>query len=183
MVKLDKPIDFVTGKTSPIGLPDKKYNEIGKNVYVAGQGFVYQQSWHTNGDGPEPYTECAPGAVFEGKKLDQEYGCQQGHSPSMEKVDGKENPCFHFNYQQKNKVHTSSNSYKCAWKDKRQTNKHEMVYSSDHSRKCKMAKKAICPDSIISFDEIPMLCLLIPCLVRNFPLGMKHMPPMMQHRK
>ena len=114
LVKLDKPIDFVTGKTSPIGLPDKKYNEIGKNVYVAGQGFVYQQSWHTNGDGPEPYTECAPGAVFEGKKWDQEYGCQQGHSPSMEKVDGKENPCFHFNYQQKNKVHTSSNSYKCA---------------------------------------------------------------------
>ena len=115
MVKLDKPIDFVTGKTSPIGLPDKKYNEIGKNAYVAGQGVVYQQSMHTNGYGPEPYTECAPGVVFEGEKWDQwESGCIQGHPPSIYDEDGKETPCFYFNNNQTNKVHTSSNSYKCA---------------------------------------------------------------------
>ena len=118
LVKL-KPIDFVIGKTSPIGLPDRKYNEIGKYAYVAGRGAVYQKSWHTNGDGPEPYTECAPGVKFMNApgKVDEwnqwEHGCEPNRPPSNYEIDGKDSPCIHFNYQHKDKVQTSSNLYKC----------------------------------------------------------------------
>ena len=72
LVKLKQPFTeeyFATGAAVPIGLPESNYNEIGKFAFVAGYGVVYQQSLHTNGDGPEPYTQCAPGSVWDGEKF------------------------------------------------------------------------------------------------------------------
>ena len=70
LVKLDRPIEDAQLKDyNPICLPSSSYNEVGKSVYVVGVGTVFQQSLHTNGDGPEPYSQCAPGAVLEGKKI------------------------------------------------------------------------------------------------------------------
>ena len=72
LVKLEEPVDedyFSSGVVAPLGLPESNYNEIGKIAFVAGYGVVSQQSLHTNGDGPEPYTQCASGAVYEGRNI------------------------------------------------------------------------------------------------------------------
>ena len=65
LVKLDKSIDDV----NPICLPEKNFNEIGEIGIVMGSGVILQKSLHTNGGGPDPYTQCAPGAVWEGQKI------------------------------------------------------------------------------------------------------------------
>ena len=117
LVKLDRPIaeaHLKKGSVCPICLPKKNFNEIGKTGLVMGWGVVFQRSLHTNGDGPEPYTPCAPGSVMEGEKIKhweefsirnenvtttvKEYipGCQQGSPPSMK--DKPDNPCLAFNY-------------------------------------------------------------------------------------
>ena len=72
LVKLDRSINdkqLKDGTVMPICLPESNYNEIGKIGNVMGWGVIFQRSLHTNGDGPDPYTPCAPGAVKEGQKL------------------------------------------------------------------------------------------------------------------
>ena len=73
LVKIDHPVDknyFSSGIVAPIGLPESNYSEISKSASIAGYGVVLQQSLHTNGDGPEPYSQCASGAVYEGEHIE-----------------------------------------------------------------------------------------------------------------
>ena len=68
MIKVDRPID-ISEDVAPICLPKSSYNEIGKFAFIIGQGVIFQNSLHTNGDGPEAYTQCAPGTKWGGKKI------------------------------------------------------------------------------------------------------------------